>query len=164
MEYSRPPNPTPSKCFQCEHEVENSNSSIVFVDDFQKDSGGGAFAYILRNCGSKQNFGTQPSLSDLIKEKLVTIDGTGQYGLNRKPSLSDLMDFEISPTDLVSESTALPPNGDSMSRDYFARNRDKRKGRRISPLARLGHRKYTLPKNDVARQTPSQHIPSPPKR
>lgn len=164
MEYSRPPNPTPTKSFLGEQEVENSNSSIVFVDDFQKGGGDGAFAYILRNRGSQQNFGTQPSLSDLIKEKLITIDGTDQYGLNRTPSLSDLMDFEISPTDLVSESAALTPNRDSISGDHFARNKDKRKYRKTSPLARLGHRKYTLPKNDFTRQTPSQHIPSPPKR
>lgn len=162
MEYNRPPNPTPSRDLQDEQEVQNTTSSIVHVDDLQKGSVDGTFAYMLRGCDAGQNFGAQPSLSDLIKQKLVTLDGTDQHGLNRTPSLSDLMDFEISPGDLVSESAALSPNEDIMSDEQVGQNRDKCTHRKISPLARLSHRKYSLPKNDS--RGPTQHIASPPKR
>ena len=162
MEYSRPPNPTPSRDLQDEQEVPNTTSCIVHVDDLQKGSVGGTFAYMLRGCDAGQTLGAQPSLSDLIKQKLVTLDGTDQHGLNRTPSLSDLMDFEISPGDLVSESAALSLNGDVTSDEHVGQNRDKCSHRKISPLARLGHRKYTLPKSDS--REPTQHVASPPKR
>jgi pentatricopeptide repeat protein len=140
----RPPNPTPSRQFNIEQQrvsVSTTKHNLLKKSIQNNDTNNNSSSKAIYTFGSgesKRSFHKQPSLSDLIKANLVTIDGTDR-GMGRTPSLSDLMDFEISADDLLSETN-----------NYHHRNNSNTKKRepgnsqiQTSPLAKARRGKHT---------------------
>ena len=78
-------------------------------------------------------------MSDLIKANLISVDGTDR-GMSHTPSLSDLMDFEISPDDLLSETSSN--NNNNNRRNQNNNKNDDTSQIQTSPLAKARRSKH----------------------
>jgi hypothetical protein len=106
---ARPPNPTPSGR---QAEVTGEGNAGSFVQKQQRGPGINVRSSNLRVSSSRTSSlkVRQPSISDLLRSNLISIEGDP---LRRTPSISELMDFDISPGDLVPDqnvSIVSPPN------------------------------------------------------
>ena len=141
----RPSNPTPSRQFNIEQQhaivqpVNNNNNNNNHANNINDNNKKNSTRmYTFESGKEKHTFKKQPSLSDLIKANLISVDGTDR-GMSHTPSLSDLMDFEISPDDLLSETSS---NNNNNRRNQNNNKNDDTSQIQTSPLAKARRSKH----------------------